>query len=112
MGHLIRAIIVAVIALSPATAHARLTETVKVRYETSEGASKWYEVDANFLTGMELNEATTSTRYKALKSYAEQPSFLICGYKFVSSCMPTFGRIKGPDQEGRQWEICTGDFCY
>lgn len=111
-------------ALLPIEAQARLTETAKVRYETSDGRSKWYSVDVNFLTGTELNRATASFRYNGFKNYAvifwgdEQVSvillnspILFCALEFTSNCLPILGRMKGPDQEGRQWEVCTAMFC-
>lgn len=110
--------------LAPATAEARHTQAAKVRYETSQGKSRWYNVDVNFLTGKELNQATSSFLYNSFKNYAvvfwgdDQASIILiqspmifCSLEFESSCLPLLGKMKGPDQEGRQWEVCTALFC-
>jgi hypothetical protein len=125
---------VAVIALAACLwslpASARLTQTAKVRYDTSEGESSWQQTDVTFLTGSELNELTSSIRYNSFKSYAaiffgktstgeakiavirvDDPSVMFCGQQFDSNCLPLLGKMKGPDQEGRAWEICTGIVC-
>jgi hypothetical protein len=109
--------------LIPSAAQAKYVQTSKVRYETSEGLSKWYSVDVTFLTGSELNSATLSFKHSMFGEYAvvfwgdhkasviKLDSLMICGTEFEQSCLPFSGRMKGPDQEGRSWEICTGSFC-
>lgn len=106
-------------------ADARLRQEAKVRYETSEGMSKWYAVDVNFLTGYELVQATNNYKYDSFKSYAVifwgdseasiikflQPSIIVCGSEFEKNCLPMLRKMKGPDQQGRIWEICTGVIC-
>lgn len=113
------------LAATPTNTDARLRQEAKVRYETSEGRSKWYAVNVVFLTGSELSQATSSFRYDSFKNYAvifwdddeasiiklTQPSMIFCGSEFDKSCLPMLGRMKGPDQQGRQWEICTGIVC-
>ena len=122
-------ILIPALLLCAAPAHARLTEIAKVRYDTSEGSTSWQETDVSFLTGEELNELTYSLKFNAFKSYAtiffgrgsdgqtqiaviriDEPT-LICGIKFEATCLPYLGKMKGPDQEGRVWEICTAFFC-
>lgn len=112
-----------------APAGARLTETAKVRYDTSEGDSRWQETDVSFLTGNELNDLTGSIRFNILKTYATiffgrddagnakiaviriDSPYMVCGFKFDAGCLPTYSKMKGPDQEGRVWEICTLTYC-
>lgn len=110
----------------PSGADARHRQEAKVRYETSEGRSKWYAVEVIFMTGSELAQATKSFRYDSFKNYAvifwgdeeasviklTQPSFMLCGSEFDKNCLPVLGNMKGPDQQGRAWEICTGTICY
>lgn len=116
--------LLALFALVPTVAQSRLTETAKVRYETQDGTSDWYSTDVTFLTGRELNQATTSFHYNILKEYAvvfwskgqasviqiDEP-VMICGLKFDDKCLPILGRLSGDDQESRHWEICTALYC-
>lgn len=113
----------AVLCAAPSLAVARVTTTAKVRYETQSGPSQWYDMEVNFLTGQELNTATTSFSYSVLSSYAaiffgqgraamiQLSNVLYCGASFTTSCLPGFGNLRGSDQEGREWEICTQSFC-
>lgn len=116
-------LLLAALALS-APSYARLTTPAKVRYETSEGRSKWYAVDVHFFTGSELAQTTGQwSRFSSLKKYAvifwgqdqatiiEISNLLICGTEFSQSCMPILSRIKGKDQDGDEWEVCTSSFC-
>jgi hypothetical protein len=108
---------------------ARLTETVKVRYETDSGTSSWYSRNVTFLTGSELADLTGSNSYAMLKNYAvivwgksdsgelqasvirlDSP-IMVCAQTFDSNCLPVMGKMRGPDQEGRVWEICSGFVC-
>lgn len=104
--------------------YARVTTPAKVRYETSEGRSKWYAVDVHLFTGSELAQATGQwSRFSSFKKYAvifwaedqatiiEISNVLFCGTEFSQSCMPIMGRIKGKDQDGDEWEVCTSTFC-
>jgi hypothetical protein len=49
---------------------AKYTQTCTVKYETQEGWSKKYVVDVTFLTGAELNDATSSYKYSSYSAYA------------------------------------------
>lgn len=105
------------------TAHAKYVQTSKVRYAVEYGKSKWYDVDVTFMTGQELNDVTSSFRYQAFGAYAvifwgkgqaaviKLSGFYPCGAEFEKTCLPGFGNAKGEDQDGRDWEICTSDFC-
>jgi hypothetical protein len=115
------AVIAAVVDAGPATA--RYTTNAKLRYTSDSGTSQWYSVDTSFLTGAELNNLTGSFRYSGFGHYAVlfwQPGqatviklegLFVCGMEFTQSCMPLLGRMKGADQENRNWEVCTAWIC-
>lgn len=123
---LLRQLLIALLSLlwvSPA--NAEYTQTAKVRYQTNYSYSQWYTVDVTFVTGSELNRATSSFRYGGFEKYAvvfwgpgeasviELDGFFVCSFEFTRSCLSTItSRHKGVDQEGRQWEVCTGQFCF
>src|SRR4051812_32667762 len=107
------AVVLAASLLWSSPAAARLTETAKVRYDTSEGRSNWQQTDVTLFTGNELNELTSSIRYNGFKSYAviffgnsptgqpkiaiirvDDPSIMMCGQTFDSNCLPLMGRMK------------------
>lgn len=118
------ALLAIALGLTSASVGARYSEEARVRYVTSDGPSKWYTVEVNFLTGSELNKATRTQDYDFLEDYAiifwgedqasviliEEP-FMMCSVEFRKTCLPLLGKMKGSDQEGRVWEICTATFC-
>lgn len=105
-------------------AYASYVQTSKVRYETNSGRSQWYEVDVTFVTGNELNTATRSYRFAGFDKYAvifwgegqatiiKLGGFFVCGMTFERSCLPSFGNMRGLDQQERSWEICTQEYCW
>lgn len=116
--------------LAAAPAQGRYTVEAKVRYDTSQGVAEWQTTDVSFLTGQELVQLTRSLDFDGLKNYAtiffgrgdggqpeiaviriDDPSLMLCGATFEKSCLPIFGHIKGPDQNGKLWEICTALLC-
>lgn len=128
LGIVRSALIVATLWLvfTPIAADARVTSTVKLRYITEDGPSRWVEREVDFMTGDELNDAVGSfSRYQMYKSYAViwfgegQAAVVLldistfgCPMKFTATCFPTFSSsFKGTDQGGREWEFCTGTFC-
>jgi hypothetical protein len=116
-------LVLAALVLATTVAEARYRIRAKVRYDTQDGRSKWYTVEVTMLTGSELNTATKSFRYRGFSNYAvifwdqneasviRVRTVLICGMEFEESCMPILGRMKGTDQQDREWEICTAIFC-
>jgi len=113
-----------VMALVAATAvQAKVVTDAKVRYDTRAGHSQWYALEVTFLTGGELNKAVGGFSYNSYGNYAVVffgqgqaaviaiSSFMACGQSVTTSCLPTFGNIRGADQDGTQWEICTSAFC-
>lgn len=125
LGTHLRAVscVLAIITGLSTAAEARYRVRANVRYDTNSGLSKWYTVEVTMLTGTELNTATKSFLYSSLSNYAvifwdqDQASIiklrtlLFCGMEFEESCMPLLGRMKGEDQQDREWEICTALFC-
>ena len=114
----------AVVSAAPLRAEAAVTAPAKVRYETQDGRSRWYEMEFRFLTGQELNEATSSFRYAGFSNYAViffgqgqaaviklKTMLFGCSLKFTASCFPSIGNMKGEDQDGTAWEICTSSIC-
>lgn len=99
-------------------------QPVKVRYETEDGRSQWYNVDVTFVTGAELNEATRSFRYGGFDKYGvifwgerqatviKLRGFFACGMEFEASCLPSIGTMRGLDQQERAWEICAQSICF
>jgi hypothetical protein len=104
---------------------AKYTQTCQVKYSTTNGWSKKYTVEVNFLTGSELNTATNSFNYSSYSTYAaifwgegkatiiKLSSYLSCGMEVSKSCITSsIMDLKGKDQEGDEWNICTGNYCY
>ncbi len=96
-----------------------------VKYETEYGWSKSYKIEVQFLTGMELNNATGSFKYSGYSNYAvifwgqgeasiiKLSSYLACGYEVDCECIEnTYGDLKGTDLQGIAWKICTSEYCY
>ena len=107
------------------SAEAKYIQTCAARYMTQDGWSKKYTVDVTFISGTELNEATQSYKYSSYSVYAvifwgegkatviKLTSYFSCGTEVDKSCITNvIGDIKGRDQDGDEWKICTGDFCY
>ncbi len=105
-------------------AHAELRAPFKVRYSTDNGWSSWVETDVTFVTGQELNTATASFKYSGFASYAviffsqnqaaviKSCGYSMCSSDFDTSCLPLIVNFKGTDEGGREWEICTTNFCF
>ena len=104
---------------------AKYTQTCIARYMTEEGWSKKYTVDVTFISGYELNEATSSYKYLTYSVYAvifwgqgqasviKISNYLSCGNEVDKNCITsTYGDIKGTDQDGDDWKICISDYCY
>lgn len=116
--------VIAAAALLVAPVQARYVQTAKLRYQANFSHSQWYTIDVTFATGTELNQATGTFNYTTFKNYAvvfwaageatiiQLDGYLVCGFSFEASCLPFTGKIKGQDQQGRSWEICTGQFCF
>ena len=102
---------------------AEIKVPAKVRYATQDGESQWQPTNVTFITGSELNAATSSIKFNSFKRYAvvffsqtqaaviKSEQLIICGEIFDSSCLPSIGNFKGGDESGREWEICTTMLC-
>lgn len=106
-------------------AFARYTQTCSVRYWTQQGWSKKYTVDVTFMSGSELNDATSSFRYTTYSVYAiifwgndkatviKLSSFTGCGFEVDKDCIAnTIYDLKGKDQDDDEWKICVTNYCY
>jgi hypothetical protein len=106
-------------------ADAKCRIPAKVKYEKEYGWSKTYNVEVTFMTGYELNTATSSYKYSSSSTYAiifwgegqatviKLTSILYCGREVDCRCVQ--GRVsdmQGHDQDGDKWNICLGSFCY
>lgn len=104
---------------------AKCRREAKVKYETTYGWSKLYSVEVIFLTGLELNRATTSIDYNSFSNYAvifwaegeatviEIDSLLFCGVEFECDCLENqIFDLEGQDQDGDKWIICIKSFCF
>jgi len=82
-------------------------------------------VEVSFLTGSELNTATSSFDYSSGSVYAtifwdqdevsviKLINILLCGYKVTCDCIDnTLMDLQGYDQDGDKWNICLGSFCF
>jgi hypothetical protein len=105
--------------------HAKYVQTCKVKYAASYGWSKYYTVDVTFMTGSELNKATSSLSYSSFSTYAiifwgqneatviKLTNILGCGYETKQSCISNHVmNLNGSDQEVKSWEVCTKQYCY
>ncbi len=105
--------------------YAKYVQTCDVKYMTKDGWSKKYTVDVTFISGSELNEATSSYKYSGFSTYAvifwskEQvtiiklSTFLSCGTTVDKNCITnSVTDLKGKDQDDDEWKICVGNYCY
>lgn len=100
---------------------AKCRQRAKIKYKTSSGWSKYYDVEVTFVSGKELNTATNSYSYQG-PAYAvifwEQNEatvieldMLYPGVEISCDFINGLFELKGKDQDGDYWKICTGDFC-
>lgn len=103
----------------------KYTQTCQANYKTATGWSKKYTVDVNFLSGSEMNTATSSFDYSSFSIYAvifwgkgqasviKLKSHLFCGAEVDKTCITsTLGDLKGIDQDKDEWKICVTNFCF
>lgn len=98
----ITAVLVA-IGVPPARAEER--QQVCAKYETRDGWSEAYKVNAVIATGFELNGATRSMDYDPISKYVvifwreRQASVIKLDYPFLTISS------RGTDQDDREWDI-------
>ena len=111
-----------IIILFTANIQAKCRKQCQVSYSTSSGWSKKYSLEVTFLTGWELNTSTKTFNYSMNDVYAvifweensasviKLNSILICGTEVNCSCINNnILDLKGKDQKGDEWKICTSD---
>lgn len=83
-----------------------------VRYETQEGWSQGYKVEATKLSGSELNTATRSYRFEGFATYVtvwwnqDEVTIIKMDYPYLSAI-----ESEGIDQQGRHWRVAKTSFC-
>ena len=106
-------------------AEAKCVLKATVKYQQQYGWSKKYTVNVTFMSGMELNQATTSYDYSTYSIYAiifwgegqatviKLKSYLMCGYEVTCNCVQnSIYDLQGHDQDGDKWNICLSGYCY
>jgi hypothetical protein len=105
--------------------YAKYSRTASVKYKQEYGWSKTYTVEVNFLTGYELNQATSTYNYDTYSVYAiifwdqdqatviKLKNYLICGMEVTEDCIEnSIYDLEGLDQDGDKWNICISTYCY
>jgi len=108
-----------------AEVEAKCRRVATVKYEQQYGWSKKYTVEVTFMTGYELNQATSSYDYSSYSVYAiifwgegqasviKLKSYLLCGTEVTCDCIDnSIYDLQGYDQDGDKWNICLGDYCF
>jgi hypothetical protein len=111
--------------ISNGIASAKCVRVADVKYQQQYGWSKMYRVEVSFMSGMELNSATSTYNYSSYSNYAiifwaegqatviKLSSIIMCGYTVTCSCIDNLIMdLQGYDQDGDKWNICLGQFCY
>lgn len=106
-------------------ASARYVQTCKAKYKRNYDWSDYYTVTVYFYKGSELNKATSSYDYDSYSVYSvifwgddkvtviQLSGYFSCGTEVSIDCISrSYGNLEGEDQEGRNWEICTKQYCY
>lgn len=87
-------------------------EVICAKYETQQGWSQGYKVEATILKGTELNQATKTFDYSAFSTYVvifwdkDEASIIELDFPYLSA----IGQ-NGKDQQGRRWEVSKGGLC-
>ncbi|RQS39788.1 hypothetical protein [Burkholderia sp. Bp8990] len=87
------------------TANAEERQIICAKYQTRDGWSDSYRVNATLANGYELNNATRSMNYDSISKYVvifwgeHQASVIKLEYPFLT----IFSR--GTDQQDREWEV-------
>lgn len=105
--------------------YAKYTQTCKVKYKRQYDWSNYLTVDVTFMSGVELNNATKTYKYDSYSTYGiifwdkdeasiiKVSSFTGCGSEVTKSCITNKTlNLEGEDQVGKNWQICTKDYCY
>jgi len=117
--------ILALLIFPAMNALAAYREPCRVSYETEDGWSRKYDVECTYMTGFELNTATSTFNYQGFSTYAvvfwsqNQASVIrltntfFCGMETSDGCVTSFSTVRGVDKPGRTWKVCLQDqiFC-
>src|ERR1041384_3732847 len=114
-----------IILLLAISANAKYVQTCNIKYKTESGWSKYYTVEVTFMTGSELNKATTTWNYDTWTVYSiiwwansqctviSLSSYLLCGTEVTQTCIANnIYNLEGKDRDGTSWEICTKGTCW
>jgi hypothetical protein len=102
---------------------AKFRKMVEIKYQKEYGWSKYYLVEATFITGFELNRATGSYDYNSYSTYCViwwgegecsviKLNYASCGYDAQPYCISYNSSLEGKDQNDTKWYICLTDYCY
>ncbi len=104
---------------------AKYIQTCSAKYMTEDGWSKKYTVEITFISGSELNDATSSYKYSSYSVYAvifwgegqasviKLSGYFSCSTEVTNICITnTYTDHKGTDQNETEWKICVSDYCY
>lgn len=106
MNSTIRFMLLFLLAFMSANAYSEERQKVCARYETQDGMSKSYLVEAIITDGSELNQETSSFNYSNYSTYVvifwapDQASVIEMNFGGITG-LPS----QGKDQDGRTWEI-------
>ena len=125
MKKILPLIFVIIFSLSTVELFASCKRVAKVKYQQKYGWSKLYTVNVTFMTGLELNRATSSYKYSSSSVYGiifwdnDQASviklttFLLCGLEVTCECIDnSLYDLKGYDQDDDLWNICLSAYCF
>lgn len=107
---ILAAITVAVLANSVARGAER--ETICAHYETANGWSDGYKVDAIVASGLELNQANSSFDYNGFSEYVtifwsqDQATVIELDDPYLTAF-----DSDGKDQQGRKWRVAKSSLC-
>jgi hypothetical protein len=102
---------------------AKFRKMVEIKYQKEYGWSKYYLVEATFITGFELNRQTGSYDYNSYSTYCViwwgqgecsiiKLNYASCGYDAQPYCISYNSSLEGKDQNDIKWYICLTDYCY
>lgn len=87
--------------------------TVCAHYQTDDGWSEGYKVEATIAKGTDLNQATSSYNYNGWSQYVvifwgqDQATVIELDDPYLSSL-----DSDGKDQQGRRWRVAKTSFCF
>lgn len=90
-------------------------ENLCAKFQTSNGWSKGYSIQANIIKGAELNRRTKSFDYDALSTYStifwSDDQVSVIRLKSFFGSFSVYG-TEGVDQRGNGWELSKSSYCF